>query len=268
MCTYGFLPTTLLPECGLWRLSSSFRVASSTLSLDSFQSPLRMTNFTSFCNSVSSTFLDANLPSELLYLFTCKVSAISCMALSRLVFSTYTLSIDICLRATCILEFDDSSSESPLSLLAICTHSTFSLAARYLFDTCCVLTLATCLGAHCALGLDDSVHKSLLPTVCTTFTLAFAIVLLLLLSDLSVTESSTDSTLIWLLSLLVSLAAVLWQDALARVKGILLHLYNSFQRSASPQDFVESLRATCAFCQVQAGIRETRLYHPHSGTLP
>ena len=45
------------------------------------------------------------------------------------------------------------------------------------------------------LGLDDSIHKSPLPIACTSFTLAFAIGLTLLLSDLSVTESSTDSTL-------------------------------------------------------------------------
>ena len=121
--------------------------------------------------------------------------------------------------ATCVLEFDDSTSESPLSLLTICTHSTFSLAARYLFDTCCVLTFATCLDAHCARGFDDSVHKSLLHTVCATFTLAFAIVLLFLLSDLSVTESSTDSTLIWLLSLLALLAAMLWQRCLSNSEG-------------------------------------------------
>ena len=100
-----------------------------------------------------------------------KFSATSCMALSWLVFPTCILSIGTCLRAAWVLEFDDSASESPLSLLAICTHSTLSLAARYLFDTCCVLTFATRLDAHCARGFDDSVHKSLLPTVCATFTL-------------------------------------------------------------------------------------------------
>ena len=39
--------------------------------------------------------------------------------------------------------------------------------------------------------------------------LAYAIVLLFLLSDLSATESSTDSPLIWLFSLLALLAAML-----------------------------------------------------------
>ena len=68
-----------------------------------------------------------------------------------------------------------------------------------------------------------------------------------MLSDLSVTESSTDSTLIWLFSSLALLAAMLGRDALAKVKGILLHLRNSFHRSAAPQDFVRSIRATCAF---------------------
>ena len=138
-----------------------------------------------------------DLPSELLYLFTRKLSAISCMACSWLVFLTCILSIDTCLCATCVRELDDSISESPLHLLTICMHSTFSLGACacHLFDICCVLTFATCMDAHCALGLDDSIHKSPLPIACTSFTLAFAIGLTLLLSDLSVTESSTDSTL-------------------------------------------------------------------------
>ena len=139
------------------------------------------------------------------------------MALSWLVSSTCILSTDTCLCATCVLEFDGSTSESPLSVLTICTHSTFSLAARYLFDTCCVLIVATCLDAHGARGLDDFVHNNPLPAACTT--LAYAIVLLVSLYDLSVTESSTDSTLHWLFSLLALLAAMLWHDALATVKG-------------------------------------------------
>ena len=91
------------------------------------------------------------------------------------------------------------------------------------------MTFATCLDVHCALGLDDSIHKSPLPIACTSPTLAFATVLLLL-SDLSVTESSTDSTLIWLFSALVLLAAMLWRDALATVKGrlTLYHLVPCF----------------------------------------
>ena len=158
---------------------------------------------------------------------------------------TCILPIDTCLSATSVHGSDDSTHESPLP--NACTHSTFSLAARYLFDTCCVLTFATCLDVHCARGLHVSVHERLLATVCTTFTLAVAIALLLLLSDLSVTESSTDSTLIWLFSSVALLATMLGHDALAEVKGILLHLYNSFHRSAAPQDLVKSIRATCTF---------------------
>ena len=171
-----------------------------------------------------------DLPSELLYLFTCKLSAISCMAILWLVFLTCILSIDTCLCATCVRELDDSTSESPLPLLTICIHSTFSLGACHLFDTCGVLTFATCLDAHCARGVDDSIHKSLSPIACASSILAFAIVLLLLLSDLSVTESSTDSTLKWLSSLLPFLAAMLWYDTLATVKGrlTLYHLVPCF----------------------------------------
>ena len=40
---------------------------------------------------------------------------------------------------------------------------------------------------------------------------------------------------------------MLWQDALAKVKGILLSLYYSFRWSASPQDSDESTGATCTF---------------------
>ena len=152
------------------------------------------------CNSFSSSCLDTNLPSELLYLFARKFSAILCMALSWLVSSTCILSIDTCLCATCVLEFDGSTSESPLSLLTICIHSTFSLGAHHLFDTCCVLIVATCLDAHGARGLDDFVYNNPLSTACTSSTFAFAIALLVSLYDLSVTGSWTDSTLIWLLS--------------------------------------------------------------------
>ena len=150
-------------------------------------------------------------------------------------------------RSLLCLDWMSTWLESPLPLFTTCTHSTFSLTAHCLFDTCCVVTFATCLDAHCARGLDDSVHKNPLRTVCTTSTLAFATVLLFLRRDLSVTESSTDSTLVWLLCLLALLAAMLRHDALARVKGILLSLYCSFEWSAAPQDFVESVCATCTF---------------------
>ena len=81
------------------------------------------------------------------------------------------------------------------------------------------MIVATCLDAHGACGLDDFVYNNPLPTACTSSTLAFAIALLVSLYDLSVTESSTDSTLNWLFSLLAVLAAMLWHDALAKVKG-------------------------------------------------
>ena len=250
---------------------------SSTLTLDGFHCPLRMTNWVSLRNFSLFSCHGVDLPSELLYLFACKFSATSCMAYSWFVFSTCIFPIDTCLCATCVLEFDGSTSESPLPLLNTCAHSTFSIDASLimstcilsfdtcllaicerglddsshvsplhlpitcthstfstfaccLFDTCCVLIFATCLDAHCALGLDDSIHKSPLPTACTSSTLAFAIVLLLLLSDLSVTESLADSTLIWLFSSLVLLAAMLWHDALATVKGrqTLYHFVTGF----------------------------------------
>ena len=194
---------------------------SSTLTLDGLYCPLRSSNGMLECILFVLTCHVVDLPSELLYLFTRKLSAISCMACSWLVFFACILSIDTCLCATCVRELDDSSHVSPLHLLTICMHSTFSLGACacQLFDIGCVLTFATCMDAHCALGLDDSIHKSPLPIACTSPTLAFAIVLLLLLSDLSVTESSTDSTLMWLFSLLPLLAATLWYDTLATMKG-------------------------------------------------
>ena len=148
-------------------------------------------------------------------------------------FLTCILSIDTCFCVQLAFrELDDSSHVSPLHLLTICMHSTFSLdaCACHLFDICCFLTFATCMDAHCALGLDDSIQKSPLPIACTSSTLAFAIGLTLLLSDLSVTESSTDSTLNWLSSSLALLAAMLWHDALAIVKGrlTLYHLVPCF----------------------------------------
>ena len=190
---------------------------SSTLTLDGFHCPLHSSNGMLECILSFLTCHVVDLPSELLYLFARKLSAISCMAPSWLVFLTCILSIDTCLCATCVRELDDSIAESPLNLLTICMHSTFSLGACHLFDTCCVLTFATCLDAHCARGLDDSFLESPLPIACTSLTLAFAIVLLLLLSDLSVTESLTDSTLNRLSSSLALLAAMLWHDALATV---------------------------------------------------
>ena len=250
---------------------------SSTLTLDGFHCPLRSSNGMLECILSFLTCHVVDLPSELLYLFTRKCSAISYMACSWLVFfacifpmdtclsatsvhrsddskhesplplldacthstfsigasllmSTCILSIDACLLAICERGLDDSSHVSPLHLHTTCIHSTFSIVACHLFDTCCVLTFATCLDAHCALGLDDSIHKSPLSIACASSTLTFAIVLLLLLSDLRVAESSTDSTLMWLFSLLPLLAAMLWCDALATVKGrlTLYHLVPCF----------------------------------------
>ena len=85
---------------------------------------------------------------------------------------------------------------------------------------------------------DDFTHDSPLRT-CIHFTLLSAFALLVSLHD----ESSMDSTLFRL----VLLAVMLWQDASARVKGILLSLYYSFRWSASPQDSDESTGATCTF---------------------
>ena len=272
---------------------------SSTLTLDGFHCPLRMMNWVSLRNLSLFTCHVVDLPSELLYLFTRKFSAISCMALSWLVFLTCIFLIDTCLRATsvhgsdddsthksplpnacthstfsidaslfislivstCILSIDtcllaicergvdDASHVSPLHLPTTCIHSTFSTVACFLFGIFSILIVATCLDAHGALGLDDFVYNSPLPTACTSSTLAFAIALLVSLHDLSVTESSTDSTLFRLLLL----AVMLWQDALAKVKGILLSLYHSFRWSASPQDSDESTGATCTFVRSVSG---------------
>ena len=238
------------------------------------------------CNSFSSSCLDTNLPSELLYLFARKISAISCMACSWLVLFTCIFPIDTCLSATSVHRSDDSTHESSLPLLNTCAHSTFSFDASLLLSTC-VLSIDTCLSAT-SVHASDGFSQSPLPNVCTHstfstlvcccfdiylplafatcssvwhawssgefthdsalltfiyFTLASAFAFLVSLHDLSVTESSTDSTPFWLFLL----AAMLWQDALARVKGILLSFYYSFRWSTSPQDSEESKGATCTF---------------------
>ena len=106
---------------------------SSTLTLDGFYCPLRSSNGMLECILSFLTCHVVDLPSELLCLFARKLSAILCMACSWLVFLTCILLIDACLCATCVREFDDSTSESPLHLLTICIHSTFSLGACHLF---------------------------------------------------------------------------------------------------------------------------------------
>ena len=186
--------------------------------------------------------------------------------------STCILSIDTCLLAICERGLDDSSHVSPLHLPTTCIHSTFSTVARLLFGIFSILIIATCLDAHCARGIDDSVHESPLPTVCTTLTLAFAMVLLFLLSDLNVTESSTDSTLIWLLS---SLAVHAVAGCLSKSEGHLYCLFTTpfdgvlvLKTLMSPLVQLAPLSGPCLVPQVQVGIRETRLYHPRSGTLP
>ena len=83
---------------------------SSTLTLDGFHCPLRLTNWVSLRNLSLFTCHVVDLLSELLYLFTRNFSAISCMALSWLVFLTCIFPIDTCLCATCVLEFDGSTS--------------------------------------------------------------------------------------------------------------------------------------------------------------
>ena len=260
-----------IPPSEFWSWSSS------ALTLDGFHCPLRSSKCMSECIYSLFTCHVVDLPSELLYLFARKFSAILCMACSWLVFfacifpidtclsatsvhrsddskhesplpllntcthstfsidaslfmSTCILSIDICLLAICERGIDDSSHVSPLHLPTTCTHSTFSTVACLLFGIFSILIVATCLDAHGALGLDDFVYNSPLPTACTSSTLAFAIALLVSLHDLSVTESSTDSTLIWLFSSLALLAAMLWHDALATVKGrlTLYHFVTGF----------------------------------------
>ena len=157
---------------------------------------------------------DSNHESPLPLLNTCTHSTFSILIDASLLMSTCILSTDTCLLAICECGLDDSSHVSPLHAPNTCTHSTFStVAARLLFGIFSILIVATCLDARGALGLDNFVYNSPLPIACASSTLAFAIALLVSLHDLSVTESSTDSTLIWLFSSLVLLAAILWQDA-------------------------------------------------------
>ena len=161
---------------------------SSTLSPRRFSSSIALlTNCMSLCNLSLFTCHGVDLPSELLYLFTRKFSAISCMACSWLVFSTCIFPIDTCLCATCVLEFDGSTSESPLPLLNACTHSTFSIDASLFISlllSTCIMSIDTCLLAICERGLDDSSHVSPLhlPTTCIHST--FSIVARLLFGGL------------------------------------------------------------------------------------
>ena len=77
--------------------------------------------------------------------------------------------IDTCLCATCVLEFDGSTSESPLPLLNACTHSTFSIDASLLISlvmSTCILSIDTCLRATSIHGSDDSSQSPLL-NACT-----------------------------------------------------------------------------------------------------
>ena len=94
-----------------------------------------------------------------------------------------------------------------------------------------------------------------------SFTLASAFASLVSLHDLSVTKSSTDSTFIWLFSLLALLAAMLWQDALATVKGILVSFYSFFRWSVSPKTVLSpvqlaKLSGPCLVPQVRVGIQK------------
>ena len=93
-----------IPPSEFWSWNSS------TLTLDGLYCPLRSSNGMLECILFVLTCHVVDLPSELLYLFTRKLSAISCMACSWLVFLTCILSIDTCLCATCVREFDDSTS--------------------------------------------------------------------------------------------------------------------------------------------------------------
>ena len=119
-----------IPPTELWSWISS------TLSPDGFHPPLRSSNCMSECNLSLLTCHVVDLPSELLYLFTRKFSAISCMALSWLVFLTCIFPIDTCLSATSVHRSDDSNHESPLPLLNTCTHLAFSFDASLIMSTC------------------------------------------------------------------------------------------------------------------------------------
>ena len=146
-----------------------------------------LTNWVSERNLSLVTCHVVDLPSELLYLFTRKFSAISCMALSWLVLLTCIFLIDTCLCATCVHEFDDSTHESPLP--NACTHSTFSIDASLFISlvlSTCIMSIDTCLLAICERGLDDSSHVSPLhlPTTCIHST--FSIVARLLFGIFSI----------------------------------------------------------------------------------
>ena len=239
-CCYGFLPHLQPPECDnrvleLDLLYSDPRRFSLSIALDElgfFAQPLSL--FT--CHVI-------DLPSELLYLFARKFSAILCMACSWLVFFTCIFPIDTCLLAICERGLDDSSHVSPLHLPTTCIHSTFSTLACCFFDIYLPLAFVTCSCVWHAWFSDDFTHDNPLRTCIHFYTLVSACALLVSLHDLGVAESSKDSTLFRLLLL----AVMLWQHASARVKGILLSLHYSCRWSASPQDSDESTGATCTF---------------------
>ena len=180
-----------------------------------------------------------------------------------LVMSTCILSIDTCLRATSVHGSDDSS-QSPL--LNACTHSTFSTLACCFFDIYLPLAFVTCSCVWHAWFSDDFKHDSPLRT-CIHFTLLSAFALLVSLHD----ESSMG---------LNSLSAgFYWQSCYGKMPqqewrafyclfttlfdGVLL-----LKTLMSPLVQLAPLSGPFLVPQVQVGIRETRLYHPRSGTLP
>ena len=158
---------------------------SSTLTLDGFHCPLRLTNWVSLRNLSLFTCHGIDLPSELLYLFARKFSAILCMACSWLVFLTCVFPIDTCLSATSVHRSDDSTHESPLPLLATCTHSTFSIDVSLLTSTC-ILSIDTCLGATCVLEFDGSTSECPLSLLTTCAHSTFSTVACLLFGILSI----------------------------------------------------------------------------------
>ena len=138
---FYYICNLLSVDCGGSSPPSEFwSWISSTLTLDGFYCPLRSSNGMLECIISFLTSHVVDLPSELLYLFARKLSAISCMACSWFVFLTCIFLIDTCLRATSVHGSDDSTHESPLP--NACTHSTFSIDASLSFLFFC--QLASC----------------------------------------------------------------------------------------------------------------------------
>ena len=157
---------------------------SSTLTLDGFHCPLRLTNWVSLRNLSLFTCHVVDLLSELLYLFTRKFSAISCMACSWLVFLTCIFLIDTCLRATSVHGSDDSTHESPLlySTLALIRPSRLMLLFSFLLSC----QLASCRLILVCVQLPYTDQTTPLRVLCSTLALIRPSRLLLVVSLTSI----------------------------------------------------------------------------------